>query len=272
MEKFHEQTIKEMYSKRRSLNSISKKTGFSTQTIKKYLVDNKLWTGHRPLITYCDEFYFDVIDTEEKAYWLGFIYADGYISKTNVVGIELKSTEYPHIEKFKKSIQSEHQIHIYHKNSTFGPQDNARIAISSKHMSNILENYYTTRNKSYSGKLPEINSLFIPAMIRGVFDGDGSITGEPKDIEHLWKPNISLTGTKEAMAFIEEKSNFLWTWSQRHPERDTNNYSICCGRVNDCLSFLHYIYDGATVYLERKYQSYLNLLENRQRLQAKARV
>ena len=28
----------------------------------------------------CNENFFDIIDTEEKAYWLGFIYADGCIS------------------------------------------------------------------------------------------------------------------------------------------------------------------------------------------------
>lgn len=36
-----------------------------------------------------NENYFEEINSPEKAYWLGFIWADGYITKTNCFGIEL---------------------------------------------------------------------------------------------------------------------------------------------------------------------------------------
>ena len=51
-----------------------------------------------------------------------------------------------------------------------------------------------------------------------------------------------------------------------------NNYQINCGRVNDCINFLNYMYKDSIVYLDRKYEKYQILLENRQRLIAKARV
>ena len=48
-----------------------------------------------------NEHIFDIIDTEEKAYWLGFIYADGCISlKTNAFEISLKYDDINHLNKF----------------------------------------------------------------------------------------------------------------------------------------------------------------------------
>ena len=50
-----------------------------------------------------NEFYFNKIDTEEKAYWLGFLYADGYVH-TNNNEISINITDKEHIEKFKIAI------------------------------------------------------------------------------------------------------------------------------------------------------------------------
>ena len=47
--------------------------------------------------------YFTNIDSSEKAYWLGFMYADGTVSsKTNTIALGLKDEE--HVEKFKQAI------------------------------------------------------------------------------------------------------------------------------------------------------------------------
>ncbi len=56
--------------------------------------------------------YFSIIDTEEKAYWLGFIFADGYISNKNGkrVGITLKSSDRDHIIKFAKAISATYPV------------------------------------------------------------------------------------------------------------------------------------------------------------------
>ena len=56
---------------------------------------------------------FNSIDTKEKAYWLGFLFADGFITKDNYVGISLKNDDYKHLEKFRDFIESNHIIHTY---------------------------------------------------------------------------------------------------------------------------------------------------------------
>lgn len=265
--------IIELYNLRRPIKQISKQTGVSEYTIKKYLKDNNLWTGHKWMPYYFDEFFFDQINTEEKAYWLGFIYADGYLTNTNIVGIELKSTDKEHLEKFKKSLKSEKDVKVYIKNSTYGIQENARFCFGSKHMSNILLNYYGSIHKTFEGTFPKLkDEKLIRHLIRGFFDGDGSITGAPKDNEHIFRPSISFIGQRSTLEYIEDISNFKWNWSQRFPEKNIDNWQISIGRVNDCLHFLHYMYDDSTIYLDRKYNKYIECLNNRNKNQAKARV
>lgn len=53
--------------------------------------------------------FFENIDTPTKAYWLGFLVADGHIQKNNYKA-SLISKDKEVIEKFKKAIESEHPI------------------------------------------------------------------------------------------------------------------------------------------------------------------
>lgn len=271
MDKKQENIILEMYKKRRPLAWMEKETGIPYRTIQKWLKERGVWTGHKSLLNYFDEFFFDNIDTEEKAYWLGFIYADGYLNKNDYgVGIELKASDYNHLVKFKNAIQSEKEVKIYHKNSTFGPQDNCRFIISSKHMKQILLGYFGSINKTLEGQFPKIEKELEHHLVRGFFDGDGCLTGF-RDDNHIFRPELGFIGTHKTLEYIEEISGFSWSWSQR-VKTNIDNYQICCGRVNDCLKFLSYMYKDATIYLDRKYELYQKLLENRERLKAKARV
>lgn len=265
MDKINHDKIVSMYELRRPLKWISRATGMSTYKIEKYLKENNLWTGHRYLLSYYDEFFFDHIDTEEKAYWLGFIYADGYLAKPNTIGIELKDSDGKHLEKFKKSLHAERDVKYYQKNSTFGPQKSARFVIGSKHMFNILLNYFKSVNKTFEGVFPKLNNQELTRhLIRGFFDGDGSLYWHTKNYKKLIPPVISFIGTKETLQYIEQISGFSWNWSQRYPERKNNNYQIKNYTVDNCLQFLHYMYDNSTIFLDRKYQKYLTLIENRE--------
>ena len=273
LDKHQEEKIIEMYQKRKPLTWIEKEVGISEKTIRKWLKENGFWNGHKPMLCYFDEFFFDKIDTEEKAYWLGFFFADGYLSSTsNLIGFELESSDISHLEKFKKALNTDKEIKIYHKNSTFGPQDNCRLIFYSSHMRSILLNYIGSVYKTFEGHLPKVEKSLESHLIRGFFDGDGCLTYEKKDYEkYIVCPNINFTGRKKDLEYIEDLSGFSWAWSKRK-NNDTDNFSIGCGRPNDVLSFLHYMYDDATVFLDRKYEKYLFIIENRKRHQAKARV
>nr|DAG90196.1 MAG TPA: endonuclease [Crassvirales sp.] len=49
--------------------------------------------------------FFSVIDTEEKAYWLGFLYADGFISASgNTVGLSISLKDIDHLKKYNNAL------------------------------------------------------------------------------------------------------------------------------------------------------------------------
>jgi len=52
-----------------------------------------------------DENFFENIDTKEKAYWLGFLYADGYVSQSNNrLTLDLSKKDYQQLEKFCNAV------------------------------------------------------------------------------------------------------------------------------------------------------------------------
>ena len=208
--------------------------------------------------------YFKTIDTEDKAYWLGFIYADGYLNKKqNTFGIELKSTDMEHLEKFGKCIESDRPIKIYNKNSTYGPQTNCRWVCSNKTLYSDLIKHGITTTKSYDGKFPFVDDeQYIKDVVRGIFDGDGCITYRKGTIGYL-TGSIGVCGTKEVLEYIENFSGFKWAWFQRYPKKDVNNFQISCGNQNNIVAFLDSIYKDANIYLDRKYKKYQEYVGSR---------
>ena len=86
------QKIIEEYLNNKSLRKIEEEYGVSRNTISKFLEKNniKTTTGNHYRKYFHQEDFFENINTEEKAYWLGFMFADGYISeKRNGYGQDL---------------------------------------------------------------------------------------------------------------------------------------------------------------------------------------
>ena len=197
---------------------------------------------------------FDSIDTEEKAYWLGFIYADGYIGSTPIrddkksvynfeLSLALKDIE--HLEKFRKFIGFEKEIT---KDSY-----RCRIMVANKHFWTILNNYGCTPNKSLTLKFPNcIPNNLIRHFIRGYFDGDGCIT------RHVYintvSPEINVIGTKDFLNNIINYSNT--TPNIRHDKRHSEETLILEWHKDDGVKFINYLYNNSSIYLDRKFKLY----------------
>jgi hypothetical protein len=203
---------------------------------------------------------FDSIDTEEKAYWLGFLFADGTISSSPLrddattqyqIELSLSSKDLNHLEKFAKFLEF--------KQSIYCDDVRCRLNVYSKHMWQVLNANGCTPQKSLTLKFPK-KELFrkeslIIDFIRGFWDGDGCLTWGNK--EHT-KPSISVFGTNEILESIISYicPDLNPTLSILHPDQQSiTKYFTISGKNAYLVSSI--LYKNSTIYLDRKYKKYL---------------
>ena len=205
---------------------------------------------------FCNSNYFDVIDNEHKAYWLGFIAADGYIkskSKYNnlALGICLSQKDKGHIEKFKNDIEATNPV-LDFKENQFGTV-NSRIVIVDEHLCQSLIQLGIVEHKSLILTFPTSEQLpkhLVRHFVRGYFDGDGSIK---KNGDNDF--GVSILGTYEFLSAIKDVygiENVL----RLNKNCSTNSYNLTFGGNKKSYKFLHQLYNDADIYLDRKYQRY----------------
>lgn len=200
----------------------------------------------------CNEQFFKQIDTEEKAYWLGFIYADGYISNNNL-GITLSEIDKDHLYKFSESIKSTYPINTY-KYSGYKDVYGSRVVIKSDMLISDLIHNGVFYNKSLILLPPKnIPDNLLMHFIRGYMDGDGSISVSKTKYGDSYK--LRFEGTKEMLDWIQ--LIFKTNCKLQKRNKDTkNSYSLDYGGNISVLSKLNLIYNNANVFLPRKYDRY----------------
>lgn len=205
--------------------------------------------------------YFDVIDTEDKAYFLGLMYSDGYVTG-NSIGIALKSDDRHILEKFLECMDSNAIIRTYTNNGyggKYNPTEYCRVLIRNQHLRDTLVNHGVMPNKSLKLLPPNIRDDLIRHFIRGFMDGDGSIYTCGKDNA------VSFTGTTDMLNYIGDffVENGIIKRYKLSPEHHSNvTYSLKIGGNIQCERTLDLLYKDATVYLERKHNRYLRIKEN----------
>ena len=140
---------------------------------------------------------FEKIDTEEKAYWLGFLYADGYVNEEKhflTLGIGNKDKE--HIEKFRKFLKTNAP---YVDKANNGGHPFRYFRIYDQKIVADLAKQGCTQGKSLT-LMPSCDmdeSLWVH-WSRGVFDGDGSIYTHtsPRAAERYY---MGLCGTEDIL-------------------------------------------------------------------------
>lgn len=188
--------------------------------------------------------YFDVIDNENKAYWLGYIMADGCVYKYKRFNIfTLGSMDTEHLKKFQIEINDTKQIYIYQKRNGYG-----ECRINSKIICDSLIKHGCVPKKSLILDFPNsIPSPLIRHFIRGYFDGDGSA------FKQNGKICCDFIGTE---MFLSKINSYLFNigTSNRPIEKSytCNAYKLRFQKRSDMIKITNYFYNDSWIYLERK--------------------
>lgn len=204
-----------------------------------------------------NEEYFKNIDSGEKAYWLGYLVADGCTTKEkNKVTLSSKDEEV--ILKFKNATQAEHKIS---KVTISDKRTNKKycrysIQITNTYFVNNLLKWGINENKTDIFVFPNIDEKYFSYFIAGLFDGDGSVY---LDVTNSYL-KCNLISTKEVLTFIQEyflnKFNIPHKALIRISLNKKNVYKVYWGTF-DSIKILNYIYNGdKNIYLSRKYNMY----------------
>jgi len=209
--------------------------------------------------------YFDQIDTPNKAYILGLIYADGnnyYSNGHYMITIVLQEDDYSVLERIRNEIEYDNPLK-YDKLSIRNPRHKNvyRLVINDEHMSKQLQILGVVQNKSLKISFPDyITSDLMSHFIRGYFDGDGCISYDFKRD----KASTRLCGTYD---FIYHVSSILHKLGIKnnihHPKQSGNNNTFVmqtCGNKST-YDFLTWLYQDADIKMERKYNRYRDFCE-----------
>ena len=142
---------------------------------------------------------FNKIDNEEKAYWLGFIVADGYLNiNKHMLRIKLGNRDRSHLIKFIKFIGGNEEMLKSEIHSETG-NENFYVSLYSKEVMNDLLSLGIEQAKSGKEKVCNIDKKYYRDFIRGLWDGDGFIR------ENL--SGIGLVGSEEVLTFVQNCFN-----------------------------------------------------------------
>lgn len=225
--------------------------------------------------------YFDQINTEEKAYFLGLLLTDGCnYEKEGQIKIDLVESDSYILEKLMKCIEYDGKIAHYPSETKIinGKlcvcQPSCRLVFLSKHMSKVLASYGMVSHKSENGlfiKKDIIPNELYNHFVRGMIDGDGGISywiDNQNTCHKKFQINFCSTAdsVQQLAKYFETKFNCKPCIQDRYPDRDNNNLQFNILGNNVVRRIADWLYKEATVYLIRKYEKYKELIQENERV------
>lgn len=266
--KDYQEEIERLYLEGKIAKEISSILGFKySQPVYNYF-KKRGWerNGKSGKVTYkVDIDFFKCINTEEKAYILGFICADGHISEDRLV-ITVAEKDLDILEKIRGVMHSNHPIKKIKRINPYNKTDRKQLTlvelmIGRKELVEPLFNMELSSNKTYTLNgdiLKYIPKYLMRDFLRGYFDGDGNVFFGRRYTSG-YKYNINVCGNEDFLlksfqAYfpssnrlykdLYSKQCYVWKISSRDKIRD----------------FMHYLYYNSSIFLQRKYNEYRKIM------------
>lgn len=246
--------IKDFYlNQNKSCNWIGNYFGCFHSTISSLLKkDNLLENKEIRLKKYkrkINENFFEKIDTEEKAYWLGFLYADGNVSneKQKNLQICLSSEDKEHLLKFSEDIESEYSVGEYNYKSEV-----VQLRIPNEKIVNDLINCGCFPRKTFILKAPSkeiVPDSLKRHFIRGYFDGDGCKS----------KTHLIFLGTENLLNWISKELPIEHKTKVIKPNgKNIYRFGLSVSSLERDKKIYDYFYKDSKIFLERKRVKFLS--------------
>lgn len=195
-----------------------------------------------------NENYFNIINNEEKSYWLGFLYADGnvrmYKNRSGILTLKLAGLDKNHIKKFNKCIDSDYKI----KDNKY--KNYSILSIYNTKMVKDLYKLGCVNNKTQKIRLPKLDLELMRHFIRGYFDGDGCISKIKNGINCY---SISITSNINFILDLKKYIDSIFSCDLNFYESKNKKYStLLISDKKNRYNFYNYIYNNSSIYLKRK--------------------
>ena len=271
--KQEEEKIINLYQEqRKSISKIHEKTHIGITVIYRILKENNISIRNNNYYKNkeIDKDFFKEINTEEKAYILGFFCADGAISNKKTFSIRIGLKDVNLLLDIRRALKSNHAISIIAVSHGFLKKDGTpplacNLSITCPQIISDIKAHNIPVDKTHELTFPTgIPSNLIRHFIRGYFDGDGSVflkenkrflkTKEYPE-GYLWENlsiGVSMVGTS---SFLESVAQYLRPLTGQRGNVREDKKKHCSSFLfsrNSCLNIYHYFYDDATIWLERK--------------------
>lgn len=258
--------IIDMYLSGENKENISNMTNVSYSTVVRVLKESSIQIRSRSdikKIYHCNEHYFDEIDTPNKAYILGILYADGCITDDRHVSLTLQDGDVDILNRINKELNSDRLLLFINKKKENPKWLNAyQLTFNSEHMVNMLIKHGCHKRKSLILKYPTWLRIDLQRhFLRGYMDGDGSISKNPK------KMSVNFVGT---YSFVTEAARIVQKYLLLHVyiyvrtlhENADSTSTFNLNHKHDACRFLDWIYQDADLYMQRKYDIYKSIYSN----------
>ena len=219
----------------------------------------QIGSSERPnALRHTDTTFFDVIDSEQKAYVLGFIIADGCISKNGTLMFANQEEDKDVLEKIKIALQCDALIRRIESDVR---KSQMLFSVHCLQYQSALLTMGIDNRKTYtfemSSVLPFVPNSLERHLLRGMFDGDGGLGLYKYPYQKKHSVALTYTGRLNVCEYVREK--FGLSTKLAHEKGDF--YSVRSTCRADVIRIGHYLYDDATIYMDRKMDKVIAIRE-----------
>jgi len=231
---------------------LAEKFGITSQSVYSLLKNRNIQRRRK---TYqCNEEYFDCINSSDKAYWLGFFYADGTMYR-NTWEFHIGKEDKQHLYLLRDCLSSNHPI--------CDTKSGCRIRIHSSHICEQMKKYKLQSPKSSNLEYPHwLGNNLQSHFIRGFYDGDGWISIAKRHIKNSLCVGFASCSKSFLLSIqdyfckeIGEKRGSIICRKRSHIPNQKDNFRLHFGGNISCNKILNIIYKDTdnSLFLERKF-------------------